>query len=310
MGATESRQKIGERVAAAKQELKDQSERAAKQSKLWKQSPSLLEKLLSNLEDLMSKRLVIPSNLIFYCWYADSKRVSKLLLNVCEKILNPESDHGKEYQWLNDNILTSLIWCLKCEDGVYMFTKLMNIADRYATNVAKDLSRTYSNLRKDTRFHELSRRIKDKTIINRQDNEHVGLLKNLTNDISKVNKNNKINNNNESKSDEKKSDDHESESSEQVVNIYVGLARLMTVGEEINEEYCNFMFKIFEPLLDEYRMVEFRRAPLKTFDRCQAKVCLFILFYLFYYLSTVLSNHFFSLCCVFFSVFSFVFFVG
>ena len=72
MGNTESRQKTGERVAAAKQELKEQHDAAQKQIQFWDSKDSILVKLVNNLEELINKRSEIPNNLLFYCWHANS----------------------------------------------------------------------------------------------------------------------------------------------------------------------------------------------------------------------------------------------
>ena len=268
MGATESRKKIGERVAAAKQELQEQKGNALSQIKLWTnkdakevtaQDSAIFVKLLDNLVDLIGERAHVPENMLFYGWYVDSSAVSNLILPVCKKILNPDKPNEEEYQWLRENILSSLIWCLECEDKKYLFEKLNDIVGDYATHVAKELSSTYSRLEKDKRFNELTQ-IEDKTIINRQDNEQVGLLKNLVNDVDE-------------KDDSKEGiTENIIEDRKQFVNIYIGLARLISVGKKLNNEFCDYMHDLFKPLFDDYRMVEFRRAPIKTFDRCHAKV--------------------------------------
>ena len=270
MGAIESRQKIGERVTAAKQELKDQTDLAQKQLGFWPKNSSTSKKLLSNLKDSITKRAQIPGNLLFCCWFVDRGTVSKSLLSVCQEILNPEKPNPIEYQWLSNNILNSLIWCLKSDsskNGRFMFEELNGIVGNYADNVAKELNSIYNNLQKERRFGELTS-IKDQTLINRQDNEQVGLLKNLINHVS--NGNNDI--------DVKSNDGGTMEDDrKQFVNVYMGLTELVTVGQDLNQEYCDFMEELFKPLMDGYRMVEFRRAPLKTFDRCHAKVRLKII---------------------------------
>ena len=298
MGATESRQKLGERVTIAKRDLQQAQETALQQQVLWESSDhGIFKKAFSTLQAAITSRSPIQASLLFQCWYADSKLVTKLILNECETILNPrrligmnenkryingiknenpkatQNNHnGNEFLWLKTNILNHLIWCMPCEStstsksaNSFMFEKLNSIASKYADNIKNELIVIYKELEKETRFKELMA-IKDSTLINRQDNKKVGLLKYF---VENTNISKNVHTSDE-KSENKNDDDMHRR--QQFMNIVIGLQELIAVGNELNNEYCDYIGHLFDPLLESYKMVEFRRAPIKSLDRCQAKV--------------------------------------
>ena len=305
MGGAESisRQNLGERVVRAKQELKEYEENASKQFVSWSKDDPMRRALILNFEDLVRQRNQIPNNLLFYCWYIDKKRVSQVILNACKNILNPQISHKStndahdnlisssnfsfnnininiedtkntsknDYQWLKNNLLMSLIWCLKCDDSEYMFIKLNNIVGNYAGDVSKELHTIYNQLETNIGFKELVS-IEDKTIIGRQNQATVFMSSRQKAFQSKNKTNRNVETKNNINGHDEKSDSNNSNNRESFNNIYIGLSKLMVVGKNLNDEFHNFMFNLFKPLLNDYRMVEFKRAPLKTFDRCHAKV--------------------------------------
>ena len=60
----------------------------------WPKNDHMLEELITNLEVTMKQLGKVSKNMLFYCWYVDSNRVSKLLLNICKSILNPDSSNA------------------------------------------------------------------------------------------------------------------------------------------------------------------------------------------------------------------------
>ena len=133
-------------------------------------------------------------------------------------------------------------------DGKYLFEKLNVIVQKYENDVKKKLNNIYDDLKKENEFKELEK-IRDETMINRQDDRSVGLLSNLQD------------------GDEKKSKD-----CQETENIYLGLSQLIVVGQSLNDEFHDFIYHLFKPLEKKHQLVEFKKAPVKTFDRCHAKV--------------------------------------
>ena len=151
--------------------------------------------------------------------------------------------------WLKTNLLSSYsIFCVRCSDGKYLFEKLNDIVQEYENDVKKKLNNIYDDLQEDKEFKELEK-IDDKIMTSRQDDRSVGLLSNLQD------------------GDEKKSKD-----CQETENIYLGLSQLIVVGQSLNDEFHDFMYDLFKPLEKKHQYVEFKKAPVKTFDRCHAKV--------------------------------------
>ena len=242
-----------ERVATTKQKFKLENDGALEAIPQDASKQSFAAQLLEDLQKFIKNRLEIPQRMLFLCWYAniDSDRVERLILNVSKEILNPNpkcsaEDIKREVNWFKKCLLSSLIFYVQCNDGKYLFEKLNDIVQKYEHDVEKELNNIYNDLTKEKRFKQLQQ-IGDEAFVKRQDDPAVGLLSNLPDGIK--NKNH-----------------------QETVNIYLGLSELMLVGQRLHVEFNNFMYDLFKPLKDKDKLVEFSHAPLKTFDRCHAKV--------------------------------------
>eukprot|EP01084_Bolivina_argentea_P106574 190682_1 len=113
MGSTDSKQKLGERVLAARQKLshdtKIQSERV---NDIESNSPQTIKVILNSVTQSFKSCSPFLESILLIAWKLNPEKCSKIILDRCKSILNSPINKD-EYEWFIKYVFPSSIWMFK-----------------------------------------------------------------------------------------------------------------------------------------------------------------------------------------------------
>eukprot|EP01083_Nonionella_stella_P056625 148989_1 len=247
MGATESRQKLTERIKETKQTLTKQiAKQTERVNGMKNKDPYLLDLLLENLSYSLKSRSNFSEDTLIAAWIANKAKCEKILLDTFENTLQPPINK-EEYLWFRSNIVQSPILLLAdaTNDGL-LYEKLLNIAKRYALETETKMNDIYDSLGKNkAKWSELTN-IKNESFIDRQDDQKVGLLSNKKLYHAHI----------ESKHD----DDENHEDVSEFIDIHMAINELVGVANNLNDEFQEYVQSAMKDL-GEFHPGPLRRIP-------------------------------------------------
>eukprot|EP01084_Bolivina_argentea_P179545 310243_1 len=177
MGATESRQRLTERIKEATQSLETQIKKETERINRMKTINTNLPKLLLlNLSYSIESRSNFSDDTLIAAYIADTKQCEQILIKSVKEILKPPIDKNA-YLWFKKSILSSPILLLNDSSSTgYLYEKLLKIATNYAIKTQSEMNQIFNTLQSDKLEWNQLQNISNKTIIDRQDK--VGLLNN------------------------------------------------------------------------------------------------------------------------------------
>eukprot|EP01083_Nonionella_stella_P099327 279287_1 len=251
MGNAETKERFGEKVNAARYKLTESQKKQTEHlHSINDVSPAMSDIILKSIEQSFLMHSPFPEETLMMAWFADPTQCETILINACNGILK-QPVNKQNFLWFRDYVLSSSVWFLESKDNQFMFSYLLKIADKYSKEMIDSMNMIYNSLQNQPGWKELMM-IKSTTLIERQDHEKVGLLK----EKSFVDFN-------ECSNAEQKESHVELEN---LVDSKIAINILLCTAKEIDKEFQNHI----DLLLSEYG--EFARGPLKKLDRCQSKV--------------------------------------
>ena len=112
---------------------------------------------------------------LLIAFYGDGPKVKETVLSVCEKVLSAPIK-AKEFEWFKTYVFSSSIWFMRAsKDELYMYVELMNMVRAKQEKITTSMISIFKHQQMHPRWKDVLA-IKNQTIIERQDDERVGLL--------------------------------------------------------------------------------------------------------------------------------------
>ena len=250
-----SKQRLGERVQGACKKLaadmKMQAERAARIKAV---SPETLDVFVQSITDAFERCAPFSDATLLVAFEANPEEVQRVLAKACKKVLSAPV-RKREYAWFQRHVFASTVWMQRNQRGELLFEQMLQITQGMADKVELSMRNIYDHLRTHSQWQQLLA-IQDQTVVARQDDARVGLL--LEKGIREVA---------EAKR-ERESGDGGADADDVATFIDSNLAvnMLTTTAKRLNGEFQSRMRALMS------RFGDFKAGPLKTVERCQAKL--------------------------------------
>ena len=138
MGASSSKQRLGERIRNARKRLeagqKLQSKRAARMKSA---SPETLDVVVRSIGDSFAKCSPFTEPLLLLAFEANPEEVERIVTKSCKQVLSAPIDKA-EYDWFLSYVFPSSVWMMRNKRGEYLYERMMTIADIYDALTAMD----------------------------------------------------------------------------------------------------------------------------------------------------------------------------
>eukprot|EP01083_Nonionella_stella_P051130 135782_1 len=248
MGIADSKQKLGERVTQARKKLKENSEIYSKKAhEITAKSSKMSNYMIQNISNCLKNCSPFLEPTLLTAWYSDPVKTEEIVLNACRKVLRSPIV-ASEWDWFQQYVFPSSIWMFKStqNENKFMYQELLEIASTYSDDIMKTMDDIYDSLKHQKGWNELIA-INHQTLISRQDDEKVGLLKDDA-----------ITDLREAKTDE----EYEMQG---FIDSNWCLNSLLDAANTINSEFQAHIRTVMSPY------GEFKPGPLKKLERCQIK---------------------------------------
>eukprot|EP01084_Bolivina_argentea_P037754 69806_1 len=175
MGATDSKQKLGERVIAARKKLEDDKKMQSERIKeIESQSPKTIKVIMQSVEESFKSCSPFLEPTLLMAWESNPKQCQNIVLNSCRKVLNAPVNKD-EYKWWLKYVFSSSIWMFKTKTNRFMYEELIDIVNDMQIDIIKSMNSIYNHLESHPVWQQVVN-IKNQTLVSRQDDKKVGLL--------------------------------------------------------------------------------------------------------------------------------------
>ncbi len=257
MGTTDSKQKLGERVIAARKKLtNDKQIQSERVKEIRSQTPETLKVIMESVRDSFKTCSPFLEPTLLIAWEANPEECAKIILNACGRVLNAPIVKD-EYEWFMKYVFPSSVWMFQTtENGPFMYEELINIAHSMSAGIIDTMDSIYSHLKSHPKFEQLLA-VENETVVSRQDHSKVGLLKGKG--ITNIAMETKENNEKKANTDELKT----------FIDTNVAVNILTSTAKKINSEFQNHI----QTVMSHYGDV--KPGPVKQVDRCSSKLGLY-----------------------------------
>eukprot|EP01084_Bolivina_argentea_P197005 337678_1 len=126
MGATDSKQKLGEKVIAARKKLEEHKELQSERVKFFQsKSPETIKVMIDSIGQAFKTCSPFLEHTLLITWQSDPAQCQQIIIKSCKKVLTAPII-ADEYDWFKQYVLPSSIWFYKIKDK-YMFEELFDI---------------------------------------------------------------------------------------------------------------------------------------------------------------------------------------
>lgn len=248
MGAgSSSRQRLGERAAAAQKQLASDEQMASERvQQLKSTSPETLDVAVKSLVHSLKRCSPFSDSLLLLAFAANPEETKRALTKACKKVLSAPI-RKDEYEWFLQHVFPSTVWMMKGNDDRFLFEDMLFIVEGMTQKIDDSMNSIYEHLKTHRQWQQLTA-IANQSIVERQDDDRVGLLKDtgVTN-IAEL-----------------KEDDESALSS--FVDTNLGVTSLTATAKRLNGEFQQHMRTLMN------RFGDFRAGPTKSVARCQSKL--------------------------------------
>ncbi len=249
MGNTDSKQKLGEKVTAAKKELEENVKiYSAKANELNTKSKKISGYMIENISKCFKHCSPFSEATLLTAWHSNPGKCEEIVLKSCEKVLNAPIT-ADQWQWFQSYVFPSSIWMYQSTQNrnMFMYEKLLDIANSYSGDIMQNMDDIYDSLAYQKGWKELMS-IKNEERVSRQDDVKVGCLKEDA--IREL-------------LDTKSDEDYDMQT---FVDSNWCVTSLLSTAKEINKEFQDHIRTIISHFGD------FKPGPLKQMNRCQSKL--------------------------------------
>eukprot|EP00485_Elphidium_margaritaceum_P005807 CAMPEP_0202692162 /NCGR_PEP_ID=MMETSP1385-20130828/6615_1 /ASSEMBLY_ACC=CAM_ASM_000861 /TAXON_ID=933848 /ORGANISM="Elphidium margaritaceum" /LENGTH=176 /DNA_ID=CAMNT_0049347647 /DNA_START=25 /DNA_END=551 /DNA_ORIENTATION=+ len=176
MGASDSSEKLGQRVIIAKGKLEADLKRSTERYDYLRQhSSQTLSTLIESVSDSFTTCSPFLESTLLIAWLFDAAKCKVIVLSACKKVLRAPINNEK-YEWFKNYVFSSNIWMLKVEeDGKFMYEELLEIGNAMSSGIVANMDSIYDHLTLHPKWSKVMA-IHNETLVPRQDDPKVGLL--------------------------------------------------------------------------------------------------------------------------------------
>eukprot|EP01084_Bolivina_argentea_P291937 501803_1 len=136
MGNTDSKQKLGEKVTAARKKFQEDSQiYSEKSNAINSKSSKLSQYMMKSIEKTFKSCSAFLEPTLLTAWYSNPAKCETIVLDACNKVLNAPIIK-KEWDWFQQYVFPSSIWMFKSikYPNKYMYEQLLDVAELYSKN--------------------------------------------------------------------------------------------------------------------------------------------------------------------------------
>ena len=250
MGAGTSKQRLGERVVGARRHLESASKMQQQRTeRIQSVCPETLDVIVRNVADSFERCSPFSEALLLVAFQANPEEVLRVVTKSCKKVLSAPI-RKEEFEWFKQYVFPSTLWMLRTKYNSFMFEEMMKIAKGMSAKIDLSMDSIYAHLQTHQDWSRLTA-IENETIIVRQDDDRVGLLK--ENGIKDA-------------IDAKNPDADDDGELVTFIDTNLAVNMLTTTAKKVNTEVQSQISLVMS------RFGEFKAGPMKTVGRCQSKV--------------------------------------
>ena len=146
MGTTDSKQKLGERVIAARRKLNEDIKLQSERSKqLQTQSPQTMQDIIKSIAESFQSYSPFLEATLLIAWTADPQQCQNIIISACQKVLSAPIQKD-EYEWFMSYVFPSSIWMYKTEQNRYMYQDLIETANAMQKGIIDSMNSIYDHL--------------------------------------------------------------------------------------------------------------------------------------------------------------------
>eukprot|EP01084_Bolivina_argentea_P053035 97367_1 len=157
MGNTDSKQKLGEKVTAARKKLQEDSKIYSERSDIIKtKSTKLSQYMIQSIEKTFKHCAPFLEPTLLTAWYSNPTECEKIIINTCRKVLTAPIIK-QEYNWFQQYVFPSSIWMFKSTKNPdeYMCEQLIQIAQSFSDNIVTSMDSIYDTLQYQNGWNKL-----------------------------------------------------------------------------------------------------------------------------------------------------------
>eukprot|EP01084_Bolivina_argentea_P081611 147773_1 len=125
MGTTDSKQKLGERVIAARRKLNEDIKLQSDRTKeLQSRSPETMKAMIKSIALSFKSCSPFLEPTLLVAWQYDPVQCQKIVIDSCKKVLSAPINKD-EYRWFIQYVFPSSIWMYKTNENRYMYEELI-----------------------------------------------------------------------------------------------------------------------------------------------------------------------------------------
>ena len=250
MGAGSSKQRMGERVLAGRSKYKEAVSVLDERVSLMS-SETLLFAVDGIMESLSLCSPFLEGTLLV-AFKAETKKIEDRILRTTEKVLTAPIVK-EEWEWFKAFMLSSSVWFLRtADDTQFMFQKMVEIASGLSEDITAEMDSIYVHLQSHKDWNKLML-IKNQTIVSRQDDDAVGLLKDEG--IVGV-----------LEMKEQDEDGLNQQKLKDFVESNLAVTKLTAVAKKLDSKFQGVM----KTMMSRYG--QYKAGPIKKVDRCVSKL--------------------------------------
>ena len=252
MGNAETKERLGERVKAAREKFENSRKEYSSLLLVIDQKTSNVKTdVVEFIRASFANHAPFSEATLMMAWHSNPTETEKIILNACKHILDQPVDK-LQFKWLADYVLDSSVWFFKTSKDEYLFKYLLDITQEYSKEIVDDMDLIYQGLQNNVSWSDLMS-IENHDIITRQDHKTIGLLQEKTIQDFRVNQS--------EQKDEKKEEELKN-----FVDTNFAINVLLSSAKAINDEFQQHVAII----LSKHGQV--KAGPLKKMERCLSKV--------------------------------------
>ena len=258
MGSGSSKQRLGERVLDARKKLAaDRKLQSARAALLKSASPETLETIVQSMAAAFKTYSPFSEPALLVAFEANPEETQRILTKACKQVLSAPIIR-EQYEWFIRYVFASSVWMLPAshKGDSFLFQEMMAIAQSMSQKIDLSMDSIFKHLASHDDWDKLTQ-IKDQTLVARQDDDKVGLLRDqgITDLI-----------NADLKQQDEDEDKQEGDDLTTFVDSNLAVNILTTTAKQLNPEFQAHI----KPVMRRYG--DFKEGPTKTVERCQSKL--------------------------------------
>ncbi len=155
MGTTDSKQKLGERVMAARKKLQDDIKIQCERVKdIESTSPQTIKVIINSVAESFSTCSPFLESILLVAWQLNPEECSKIIIDSCKRVLNAPISKA-EYEWFIKYVFPSSVWMFKYKNNRFMYEELIDIVNDMQQGIIDSMDSIYNHLQSHPKWKQL-----------------------------------------------------------------------------------------------------------------------------------------------------------